>query len=137
MRFSHRNSVSKIPEVNLVPMMDVLMTVLTFFIIISMTLTSQDIVSVDLPETDQPSTGSGDAVVDPFVIGLNREGEILLAERPIAIAELTAEVGRYLSDNPDGTVRIKADRTLQYDEVATLLSTLQEIGGNRVSLAIE
>ncbi|MEM1311403.1 MAG: biopolymer transporter ExbD, partial [Cyanobacteria bacterium P01_H01_bin.153] len=34
-----RSSDSKIPEVNLVPMMDVLMTVLTFFIIISMSLT--------------------------------------------------------------------------------------------------
>lgn len=137
MRFSRRNSASKIPEVNLVPMMDVLMTVLTFFIIISMTLTGQGIIGVDLPEAEQSGSGAGEDEVAPLVVGLNRDGEILLAEQTLTLAELNAEVISYLNENPAGTVRIKADRALQYEAVENLLSALQDIGGNRISLAIE
>jgi biopolymer transport protein ExbD len=137
MNFSRRNSVSKIPEVNLVPMMDVLMTVLTFFIIISMTLTSQEIASVDVPAADQLTTETDISEIDPLVIGLNRDGDILLAEQTIDVTELSAEVRRYFSENPEGIVRIRADRSLQYEEVENLLKSLQEIGGNRISLAIE
>ncbi|HHP7244306.1 MAG TPA: ExbD/TolR family protein [Elainellaceae cyanobacterium] len=127
---------SQIPEVNLVPMMDVLMTVLTFFIIISMTLSGQNIVSVDLPEAER-GAGDADEEVEPFVVGLNAQGEILIAEESISLTELTGEISTYLVENPDGIVRIKADRDLRYDEVENLLRTLQDIGGNRVSLAIE
>ncbi|MGJ3251209.1 MAG: ExbD/TolR family protein [Elainellaceae cyanobacterium] len=136
MRLNRPRPGSQIPEVNLVPMMDVLMTVLTFFIIISMTLTGQNIVSVDLPEAER-GVGEGDEEVEPFVVGLNAQGEILMAEESISLSELTGEVGAYLVENPDGIIRIKADRDLSYDEVENLLRTLQDIGGNRVSLAIE
>lgn len=136
MRLNRPRPGSQIPEVNLVPMMDVLMTVLTFFIIISMTLTGQNIVSVDLPEAER-GVGEGDEEIEPFVVGLNAQGEILMAEESISLSELTGEVGAYLVENPDGIIRIKADRDLSYDEVENLLRTLQDIGGNRVSLAIE
>ncbi|MGJ3246352.1 MAG: ExbD/TolR family protein [Elainellaceae cyanobacterium] len=136
MRLNRPRPGSQIPEVNLVPMMDVLMTVLTFFIIISMTLTGQNIVSVDLPEAER-GAGEGEEDVEPFVIGLNAQGEILIAEESISLSELTGEISTYLVENPDGIVRIKADRDLSYDEVENLLRTLQDIGGNRVSLAIE
>ncbi|MEM6424137.1 MAG: biopolymer transporter ExbD, partial [Cyanobacteria bacterium P01_D01_bin.128] len=43
MRSRKQRPASRVPEVNLVPMMDVLMTVLTFFIIISMSLTGQQL----------------------------------------------------------------------------------------------
>ena len=52
---------SKIPQVNLVPMMDVLMTVLVFFVIISMSLSGIKIFGVSLP---QSVTGADEEVID-------------------------------------------------------------------------
>jgi biopolymer transport protein ExbD len=52
MRFKSQQKSSQMPDVNLVPMMDVIMTILTFFIIVSMTLTAeQGAVNVTLPST--------------------------------------------------------------------------------------
>lgn len=75
MRFKNRQPGSQIPEVNLVPMMDVLMTVLTFFIIVSMGLTGQQIVNVRLPQSvDGEDLGQNQVVsVEAMVVGLDKE----------------------------------------------------------------
>ncbi|NJO72484.1 MAG: biopolymer transporter ExbD [Leptolyngbyaceae cyanobacterium RM1_406_9] len=127
---------SQLPQVNLVPMMDVLMTVLTFFIIISMTLTGQQVMNVSLPSAAEGVTeGAGD--VDPFIVGLNPQNQILVENQPISNSQLVEQVQAYLSANPEGVVLVKADRELVYEDVAELLETLRDIGGDRVSLAIE
>ena len=129
-----QSRLSQVPEVNLVPMMDVLMSVLTFFIIISMNLTSEQIRSVNLPSLQ----GEGEEDTDtPFLVGLDAEGRILLADEVVTEAALNQALGVYLAENPSGYVRLKADRALDYDDISTLLLTIRDIGGGRVSLAVE
>ncbi len=66
---TQQKSSSQVPEINLVPMMDVLMTILTFFIIISMTLSSQQrALNVTLPSTD--GEGVSLDAPDPLVVSL-------------------------------------------------------------------
>ncbi|WOD39087.1 biopolymer transporter ExbD [Nodosilinea sp. E11] len=131
---------SQIPEVNLVPMMDVLMTVLTFFIIISMGLTGQQLLNVRLPQS-VPGDGAVEepqmVQVDALVVGLDRDGNLVLENKPIAFSQLSQQVRTYFAQNPNGKLVLKADRELAYSEVAGLLTELRAIGGNRVSLAVE
>ncbi len=129
-----QNRPPEVPEVNLVPMMDVLMSVLTFFIIISMNLTSEDIRSVELPTVSgrgEEDTGA------PFVVGLDADGRILRVDEVVSEAELSESLGAYLAENPEGYVRLKADRDLDYADISQLLLTIRDIGGGRVSLAVE
>lgn len=121
-------------DVNLVPMMDVILTILTFFIIISMTLSNQKSLNVPLPRVDQSASEVKQA--DPLVIGLNLQGQILLAGKPANAAELATQVQTYLTKNPTGAVILKADRQVTYEQLAKLLAELQHVGGERVSLAI-
>lgn len=134
-----RSPVSKIPEVNLVPMMDVLMTVLTFFIIISMSLTGRQLIGIDIPGavagTDEASEEATQE--EALIIGLDSNGEILFEDQVISFQQLTQRIQAYFSENPNGKLILKADKELPYDEVATLLTDLRDIGGNRVSLAVE
>ncbi|MEM6835631.1 MAG: biopolymer transporter ExbD [Cyanobacteria bacterium P01_C01_bin.120] len=134
-----RSSASKIPEVNLVPMMDVLMTVLTFFIIISMTLTGRQLISIDIPEEVEGAEEQAEieAQAESLIIGLDRDGEILFEDQTISFQQLTQRIRTYFSENPEGTLVLKADKELPYDEVAVFLTNLRDIGGNRVSLAVE
>jgi len=140
MRSKRHQQNSQIPEVNLVPMMDVLMTVLTFFIIISMTLTGQQIVNVRLP---REVTGADEevseqlATLEALYVGLDKNGNLVLDNETITFSQLAQKTRRYFSTNPDGKLILKADRELSYAEVSTLLTDLREIGGNRVSLAVE
>jgi len=139
MRTRHRRP-SRIPEVNLVPMMDVLMTVLIFFVIISMGLTGVQINGVTLPRsvsnTDEQITDNTDEA-KPFVIGLTAQKELILDGETVQLRNLSPRLRTYFQDNPNGSILLKADRTLPYDDIANLLDELRGIGGRQVSLAVE
>lgn len=135
MRFKSQHKSSQMPEVNLVPMMDVIMTILTFFIIVSMTLTNrQNAVNVTLP-----STGSGlseQKSPDPLVVTIDPQGKLFLGKDAITDAQLVQPMQAYLQKNPQGAVVLNADRKLPYEEVVKVLGKMRDIGGDRVSLAI-
>ena len=139
MRTRHRRP-SRVPEINLVPMMDVLMTVLIFFVIISLGLTGVQINGVTLPR----SVNSANEVVSeredesaPLTIGLTIDKELILEGESVEIRDLAPVVKDYFAENPDGSLMRKADRNLPYDDIAELLSELRKIGGRKVSLAVE
>jgi biopolymer transport protein ExbD len=121
-------------------MMDVLMTVLTFFIIISMSLTGQQLLGVNLPQSVEGATPQTDPEaipVETLIVGLDGDGTILLEDETVTFMQLTRRLQTYFASNPEGKVILKADRQLSYREVAQFLTQLRDIGGNRVSLAVE
>lgn len=121
-------------DVNLVPMMDVILTILTFFIIVSMTLSNQKALNVPLPSTDKGATEL--KLPDPMIVGLNLKGQILLEGKPASETALTEQMQAYLTRNPKGAVILKADRKVPYEEVVKVLGAMQSVGGDKVSLAI-
>ncbi|MEC4985798.1 MAG: biopolymer transporter ExbD [Oscillatoria sp. PMC 1068.18] len=138
MRFKNQQPGSSVPEVNLVPMLDVLMSVLTFFIITSMGLTGQKIGNIVVPGTEVGAGGATEEQIqEKLVIGLSLEGEILLENRTIDETELAEAMQSYLAKNPNGAIVLKADRELEYQQVENLLKKMGEIGGNSVSLSIQ
>ncbi|MEC4894287.1 MAG: biopolymer transporter ExbD [Oscillatoria sp. PMC 1050.18] len=138
MRFKNQQPGSSLPEVNLVPMLDVLMSVLTFFIITSMGLTGQQIGNIIVPGTEAGEGGvSEQEIQEKLVVGLSLEGDILLENRIIDEAELAEVMQAYLAENPNGAIVLKADRELEYQQVEKLLRKMSEIGGDSVSLSIQ
>lgn len=126
---------SSMPEVNLVPMMDVIMTILTFFIIVAMTLTEFQSVDISLPRMQ--SGASQEKPPDPLIVGLNQQGQILLEGNAASRDRLSQQVSVYLQRNPKGVVIVKADKQVPYEQVVQVLAALKDLGGDRVSLAIE
>lgn len=128
----------KSPEVNLIPMMDVLMVVLTFFIIVSMVLTAEKGVNVALTGgKNQPVPPPSEKLPDPLIVELLPPEQIIANNRVLDRTQLTAEVRTYLEKNPKGAVLLKPNRQLQYQKVINTLGEMQAIGGSRVSLALE
>jgi biopolymer transport protein ExbD len=132
---NRRQQRNQMPEVNLVPMMDVLMTILTFFIIVAMTLTTQQTVNVTLPSASAGAIESKDP--NPMIVGLTLDGKIMLEDKPSSQAELSQKMQTYLVQNPKGAVILKADSKIAYEQVAKLLGIMRDVGGERVSLAID
>jgi biopolymer transport protein ExbD len=117
-------------------MLDVLMTVLTFFIVVSMTLTLEKNVDIELPnnEASAPPTNTSTA---PLVVKLNPQGQLLLNDKPSAQDQVIPQLKAYLAANPKGFVVLQADPQLPYEKVVQQLADLKDVGGDRVSLAIE
>ncbi|MBI4782088.1 MAG: biopolymer transporter ExbD [Oscillatoriophycideae cyanobacterium NC_groundwater_1537_Pr4_S-0.65um_50_18] len=125
------------PEINLIPMLDVLMTVLTFFIIVSMSLTGEQLFNLNLPTGETESGKKTASENAKLTIGLDKEGKTVMDNQPMTEPEVVQRVQKFLSENPKGVVTLKADKGLKYENVLGLLRILRDMGGDRVFLAIE
>jgi biopolymer transport protein ExbD len=140
MGYSRRNQPKPMTEINLVPMMDVLMAVLTFFIVISMTLTTgQNTIGVNLPQTDTSAKAGvkNSKEPEPFILGINQQGKILIQNKPVENTQLETQLKAYFKQSPQGLVVLQADKTLSYEKFAQVLGRIRAIGGDRVALAVD
>jgi biopolymer transport protein ExbD len=140
MGYSRRNQATPMTEINLVPMMDVLMAVLTFFIVISMTMTTgQNTIGVNLPKTDNSAKASttNPKEPEPFMVGINQQGQVLIQSQPVENFQLETQLRAYFQKSPQGLVVLQADKTLSYEKFAKVLGRIRAIGGDRVALAVD
>lgn len=136
MKFKHQQASSKLPEINLIPMLNVMMAVLAFFVMISMTLTNaQQGVDVQLPSQEREEIPQD--TPDPLIVELNQNGEIFLNSQPMTQEQILEEIQAYLMKTPKGTVLLDADNNLPYEQVVQLLGEMRDVGGEQVSLGIE
>lgn len=135
MRFKAGKQGTEMPHLDLVPLMDVILTVLTFFVLSSLALTRQQAVDVNLPSAD--AGVSQQKTPDPLVVGLNQQGQIYLGTQPVNQAQLAQQMQSYLAKNPKGTVILKAERNLPYEQVVQVLGEMRNVGGDRVSLGVD
>ncbi|MEA5469429.1 biopolymer transporter ExbD [Spirulina sp. 06S082] len=137
MQFNRQKKRTTLPEVNLIPTIDVVMCVLTFFLIISLTLKGQQTRNLELPTVGTRATGNVKIKEEILSFSLNRQGSLFWRDRLLSEAEMTETVQTFLLANPDGKIILEADRQLPYQKISQLLQKLGEIGGDRVSLAIQ
>jgi biopolymer transport protein ExbD len=123
-------------EINLIPMMDVLMTVLTFFIVISMTFNGQQFAGINLPTAGQGTQSKQTSAAAQLVIGLDTQGKISTGDQALTPEQLADRMVRFLNQHPDGQIILKADRRLDFKTVQAMLKTMRDIGGDQVSLSI-
>lgn len=135
MRFKHRQQSSQLPEVNLTPMLNVMMGILAFFVMITMSLTTQQGVQVQLPNNPETSLPPQENP-DPLIIKLSPQG-IVLDDQPLTEQQLEQQMQVYLARNPQGFVVLQSDPEVPYEQVIQLLGMMKDIGGDRVSLAID
>jgi len=135
MRFKKGKTGTEMPHLDLVPLMDVILTVLTFFVLSSLALTRQQAVDINLPGTSAGATQQ--KTPDPLVVGMNQQGQILLGNTPATEAQLAQQMQSYLAKHPQGAVILKADRKLPYEQVVQVLGEMRDIGGDRVSLGVD
>jgi biopolymer transport protein ExbD len=137
MTLSRRQKDEKMLEINLIPMMNVMMAILTFFVAITIVLTAEKGVDVALTGGKNQPPATPEQLPDPLIVELNPQGLMLLNGQAIGQDLLEPTMRSYLDKNPKGAVLLKADQGLPYEQVVDLLSRMRDIGGSRVSLALE
>lgn len=136
MRFRTQRTQSSIPSIQLIPMLNVIMGVLAFFVMTSMLLTTQEGVNVQLPNTENTQTQPPEKPT-PLIVQLKSQGQLVIGNQVISQEQLFEQIQTYLSQNPQGAVFLQADSQLPYEQVIQVLAEMREAGGDRVSLAIE
>ena len=120
-------------EINVTPMVDVMLVLLIIFMVTAPLLVTG--VPVDLPES---RAGALDQEQKPTQISLEADGTIYLDEVAVSEAELGQRLGQIAAagSNEEGGPRIflRADRSLDYGRVMRVMGELNAAGLRRVAL---
>lgn len=137
-RKKHQGSANT--EINLTALLDVVFSILAFFILISSALTMPSRIGVDLPISNRNNSGNSD-VNDPqlgdfFIITLDPAGQMLSDGKSISPQQLEQDIRNFLATSSQGMVVLSADNSnVSYQEVINRLAELRAIAGNRVAIA--
>ena len=125
------------PQVDLIPMLTVMMGVLAFFVVVTLTLGSEEKIDMKLPAAQQEDQPSTPITTQPFIVEMDANGGFKVNTNPIDKETLKVQMEAYLAENADNVVYLLPNRELPYEQVIQFLGEMRTIGGDRVSLAIE
>ncbi|MEM7795076.1 MAG: biopolymer transporter ExbD [Cyanobacteria bacterium P01_C01_bin.118] len=130
---------SKIPHIDLIPMLTVMMGVLAFFVVVAISLGSEQLIEVELPpeQTEDIPPDQLPNINEIFIVEMDENQETSLNGQSIESAQLALEIENYLKENPKKTVYLVPDQELPYENVMQFLGDMRAVGGDRVSLALE
>src|SRR3954468_2162667 len=130
---SHRRARrSPMAEINVTPMVDVMLVLLIIFMVTAPLLVAG--VPVDLPDS---KAGALDQEAKPVQISLDKSGAIFVDAQPVAAAELPARLARIAASSREtGGTRLflRADRGLDYGRVMAVMGEINAAGLRRVAL---
>ena len=119
-------------EINIVPLVDVILVLLVIFIVTAPLITQA--VKVDLPTAESqqiPTPGK------PVVVAIAADGQLHWDGRVLALAELETQAHALAAARPDAELHIEADRAVAYDAVAQVLATASRAGVTRIGFVTD
>lgn len=119
-------------QVQIIPLIDVIFCILTFFLLAALQFTRQQAINVDLPRA---STGTQSQFQSRLIVSLNASGQIFVEQNSVDLDRLNESLREYFRVNPFGIVVLNASRSSSYNEVIQVLDAMRQVGGDRVALA--
>ena len=119
-------------EINVTPMVDVMLVLLVIFIITAPLLTVG--VPLDLPKSRAATIT---APKQPIIISLNREGEVFIGDERIDADALEPRLAALAAEDPSRIVYVRSDRTNTYAQLMDALGLINRAGFSKVSLVAE
>ena len=119
--------------INIVPMIDVIFAILTFFIISSLDLIRITNIPVNLPKAST-STLVKDK---PIVLTIDRENNIFLEKKPIDSKILVDQIKNIISDYSTDILVISADKEVAYGKVVEIIDQVRSIDDLRIGMSTD
>lgn len=119
-------------QVQIIPLIDVIFCILTFFLLAALQFTRQQAISVDLPKA---TTSTTPQIRNTLIVTIDSVGQTYVEQEPVIPEQLTQKLQAYRASNPAGIMVLNASRTSSYNDVVQVLDKMREVGGDRVALA--
>jgi biopolymer transport protein ExbD len=125
-------------EVNVIPLLDVVFAVLSFFILVSAGLAPLQKIGVDLPTKSQTANAPKNAkfLSEMLIVTLDIDGKTRIDGNLLTPEGLDVAIKGYIAAFPQGLVVLNADdASVSYQQVVNTLESLRKIAGDRVAIA--
>ncbi len=116
-------------EINVTPLVDVMLVLLVVFIVTAPLLTNA--IHVDLPKTDE--TASPDEP-NAVTVSVDATGRIFVEKREVAPAALAQELKQRKLSSPDLALYLQADDAARYGIVAKVMASIERSGVSKVAV---
>ena len=123
-----------IPEINLIPLIDVLLCLLIFFVVTT-TFDARSVLKLELPRADGQPAANTEA---PLSLLINAEGRYFVGDREVLrtdIDSLKQSIAQVGGDDHGRPVLLRADARTPHQAVVTALDALGQLGFRRVAIA--
>ncbi|MBD2194982.1 MULTISPECIES: ExbD/TolR family protein [Calothrix] len=121
-------------QINIVPMIDVIFAILTFFIMSTLFLTRQEGLPVNLP---QASTSQQSQVPTKITVTVEANGNISLNKQATTVDVLAEQLRGMVGSNSNTIVVINADRKVEHGEIVTVMDQVRQVKGARLAIATQ
>ena len=132
MAFETKTQGSTISQINVVPLVDVMLVLLVIFMVTAPIL--QQGLQVDLP---QAKAGALTGEDDQLVVSISRAGAVYLNDTEIAVDALTEKLEAVARVRPDRQVFLRADRHVEYGTVVEVMAAVRGAGIQNLGMVTE
>ncbi|HSV46966.1 MAG TPA: biopolymer transporter ExbD [Ramlibacter sp.] len=119
-------------EINVTPLVDVMLVLVVIFIITAPLLVSG--IRLDLPKTPAAKAVGAPAFV---TVALDQTGRAFLNDQPVSQDQLARRLAEAAASNPETEVQLRADQTVPYGRVVEVMGAAQKAGLNRIGFVAE
>ena len=131
-RLERSGSSQPMSEINMTPLIDVMLVLLVIFIITAPLMSSS--LRLDLPKTAGANAGAAPAFV---TVAVNPAGQLFWGDEAVSDAALQARVRQAAQRNPATELQLRADKSVPYGRIAELIGLVQDGGLSRIGFVTE
>jgi len=114
-------------EINMVPLIDVMLVLLVIFIITAPLLAHS--IRINLPQASAEQIQEEPKTVD---VAIDAAGQLFWDESPVALEDLPARLAAAAAGRPQPEIRIRADLDTRYEVLAKVMSAARRAGLGRI-----
>jgi biopolymer transport protein TolR len=119
-------------EINVTPLVDVMLVLLIIFMVTAPLMTSG--VPVDLPKTTAQPVNSDS---EPLTVSIDAQGAIFLQDQQLQLPELVTKLQALAQNNADRRIFVRGDKDLAYGRIMEVMGTITQGGFTKVALLAE
>lgn len=116
-----------VSEINMVPLIDVMLVLLVIFIITAPLLAHS--IRIDMPQVSAEQIQEDPKTID---LAIDAEGKLFWDEKPVTMDELPGRFQGSAQDQPQPEIRIRADQNTRYDVLAKVMGAARKAGMGKI-----
>ena len=129
---SRRRKFAPMADINVTPMVDVMLVLLIIFMVTAPLLTVG--VEVELPKTSAEAMSNPE---EPLVVTVRSDNAVFLQETQIGIEEVGPRLKQITANKPDTIIYVRGDAAANWDGIAQVLAELQVNGFSKVGIVTD
>jgi biopolymer transport protein TolR len=116
-------------EINVTPLVDVMLVLVIIFMVTAVTMTSG--VPIDLPKTEASAVQD---LTDPVTLSVRADGRLYIGEEEVPFAELKSRIATLTGQDFEKPIFVRADAKAAYESVAQVMASLSTGGFTKINL---